>query len=127
MISLQEFNKSKTVKGLIQKMFEARQVAHNEHLNSRSYSEHVALQDFYEGLLGLVDEFAETYQGQHGLVGSIPVEISAVEDVVPYLEDCARILTAGRETLKKDAHLQNIVDEMVSLTYKTIYKLKFLK
>lgn len=127
MISLQEFNKSKTAKGLVQKMFEARQVAHNKHLNSKSYSEHVALQEFYEGLLGLVDEFIETYQGQHGLVGPIPLEVSAVEDVVPYLEDCAKILVAGRETLKKDTHLQNIVDEMVSLTYRTVYKLKFLK
>jgi hypothetical protein len=27
----------------------------------------------------------------------------------------------------KDSHLQNIVDEILSLTYKTIYKLKYLK
>lgn len=127
MISLQEFNKSKTAKGLVQKMFEARQVAHNKHLNSRSHAEHVALQEFYEGLLAFTDDFAETYQGQHGLLGEIPLEISGVDDIVPYLEDCARIFSAGRETLKKESHLQNIVDEIVALTYKTVYKLKFLK
>jgi hypothetical protein len=32
----------------------------------------------------------------------------------------------GRDALK-DPHLQNVIDEVVALTYKTIYKLKFLK
>lgn len=127
MISLQEFNKSKTAKGLVQKMFEARQVAHNRHLATKSYAEHEALGEFYEELLKTADDFAETYQGQYGLLGDMPLEVSPVEDIVQYLEDCARIFAAGRESLKKDAHLQNMVDELVSLTYKTLYKLRFLK
>jgi hypothetical protein len=32
----------------------------------------------------------------------------------------------GRDSLK-DPHLQNIMDEIIALTYRTIYKLKNLK
>ena len=126
MLSLQEYNGSKDAKGLIQKMFEARQVAHNFHLNTKSFSEHEALGGFYESMLGFADEFAETYQGQYGLVGDINIQIKPVDDAVGYLEDCVKLFSVGKDSLK-DSHLKNIMEEVISLTYRTIYKLKFLK
>lgn len=126
MLSLQEYKQSKSVKGLVQKMFEARQVAHNLHLKTKSFAEHEALSAFYGEILSFVDEFVEVYQGQYGLMGDCEFEISAVSNPVEYLEDCAKLFSVGRESLK-DSHLQNIIDEVVALTYKTIYKLKFLK
>lgn len=126
MITLQEYKRSKDVKGLVQKMFEARQVAHNLHLKTKSFAEHEALGGFYEGIIGLADDFAETYQGQYGLLGDLDFRVDAVSDPAAYLEDCAKLFAVGRGSLK-DPHLQNIVDEVVSLTYKTVYKLKFLK
>lgn len=126
MITLQEYKRSKDVKGLVQKMFEARQVAHNFHLKTKSFAEHEALGVFYEGIVGLADDFAETYQGQYGLLGDLDFGVDSVSDPVVYLEDCAKLFAVGRDSLK-DPHLQNIVDEVVALTYKTVYKLKFLK
>ena len=126
MLSLQEYNRSKGVKGLAQKMFEARQVAHNCHLKTKSFAEHEALGGFYEGLLGLADDFVETYQGQYGLLGDVEFKVEPVSDAAEYLEDCAKLFAVGRDSLK-DPHLQNIVDEVVALTYRTVYKLKFLK
>jgi hypothetical protein len=126
MLTLQEYKQSKGAKGLIQKMFEARQVAHNCHLKTKSFAEHKALQGFYEDLLEMVDDFAETYQGQYGLVGDFELDIKPVGDVVEYLEDCAKLFAVGRDSLK-DSHLKNVMDEAVSLTYRTLYKLKFLK
>jgi Family of unknown function (DUF5856) len=126
MLTLQEYKQSKGAKGLIQKMFEARQVAHNCHLKTKSFAEHKALQGFYEGVLDLVDEFTETYQGQYGLVGDFDLDIKPVGDAVEYLEDCSKLFSVGRDSLK-DSHLKNIMDEVVSLTYRTLYKLKFLK
>jgi hypothetical protein len=107
-------------------MFEARQVAHNCHLKSKSFSEHKALNSFYDGLLDLVDEFVETYQGQYGLLGDAEFEVGSVANAVEYLEDCAKLFAVGRDSLK-DSHLQNIMDEVIALTYRTVYKLKFLK
>jgi hypothetical protein len=117
---------NKDVKNFIEKMFEARQVAHNHHLKTRSYSEHKALNGFYDGILDFVDDFTETYQGQYGLIESPKVNVPSVENIVDYLEDFCKTSTSARAELK-DGHLQNIVDEILSLTYKTIYKLKYLK
>jgi hypothetical protein len=126
MLSLQEYKQSKGAKGLVQKMFEARQVAHNLHLKSKSLSEHKALHGFYDDLLEYIDDFVETYQGQYGLLGDSEISVEPVASAVEYLEDCAKLFSVGRNSLK-DPHLQNILDEVVALTYKTIYKLKFLK
>lgn len=126
MLSLQEYKQSKSVKGLVQKMFEARQVTHNCHLKTKSFAEHEALGGFYEGVLGLVDEFVESYQGQYGLLEDCELKVEAVSNPVQYLEDCAKLFALGRDELK-DAHLQNLIDEVVALTYRTVYKLKFLK
>lgn len=126
MLTLQEYKQSKGAKGLVQKMFEARQVAHNLHLKTKSFAEHKALDEFYGGLLDHVDEFVETYQGQYGLLGDIEFKVEGVEDATQYLEDCAKLFMVGRDSLK-DSHLKNIMDEVVALTYRTLYKLKFLK
>lgn len=126
MLSLQEYKRSKDVKGLVGKMFEARQVTHNCHLSSKSFAEHKALDGFYNGLLGHIDEFVEVYQGQYGLLGDCEFKAEPVESVVEYLEDCAKLFAVGRDSLK-DSHLKNIMDEVIALAYKTLYKLKLLK
>ena len=52
-------------------LFLARDVTHSVHLNTRSYSKHVALNTFYDEIIELADGFAEAYQGRHGLIGPI--------------------------------------------------------
>lgn len=126
-MSLKDYKNSKDVKGLVKKLFESRQVAHTAHLQTKSYAVHKALDEYYNDILDLTDKFVETYQGQYGiLTGYEQVEPSVVSDIEGYLEDCAKIFSAGRESLK-DSHLQNIMDEIVALTYQTLYKLKNLK
>lgn len=127
MLSVKEYKQSKSVQGLVQKMFETRQVAHNCHLKSKSFSEHEALGSYYSKLLDMLDDFIETYQGQYGILnGYENMKIDSVTSPLEYLEDCVKFFTVGRDSLK-DGHLQNIMDEIISATYKTIYKLKFLK
>lgn len=126
MLNLKDYNKNKEIKTCIQKLFECRQVSHNVHLKTKSYSEHNALNAFYDGLLILVDDFVETFQGQYGLVGDIEFSVKTVDNIIEYLDDFASLTKSTRESIK-ESHLQNILDEILSLTYKTIYKLKFLK
>lgn len=128
MMSLQDYKNAKDVKHLVAKLFEARQVAHNVHLQTKSYSVHKALNTFYDELLEFIDTFVETYQGQYGIISGYEklIVIEPVSDVETYIEDCAKIFNVAKEGLK-DSHLKNIMEEIIALTYGTLYKLKNLK
>ena len=110
-------------------LFLARDVAHSVHLNTRSYAKHKALNKFYEGIVTLADEFAEAYQGRHGLIGPITLQSAKrTGNVVEFLEDQMAELEKCRYEVcdKTDTPIQNIVDEIIGLYLSTIYKLKFL-
>jgi hypothetical protein len=112
----------------IGRLFEARDVAHIEHLRVKgpgAYAAHTALGGFYDSLLDLVDGFVESYQGKYGIVS---FEVKSVKplDFMEYIEEFAKYVEASREVFKED-YLKNQIDELSSLTYSTIYKLKFLK
>ena len=69
-------------------LFLARDVAHSVHLNTRSYSKHVALNVFYERIVGAADDFAEAYQGRHGLIGPISLmSAKKTANIIEFLED----------------------------------------
>lgn len=130
MISLENYRNSKEIKGLIQKLFESRQVAHNVHLQTKSYAMHKALNGFYDDIVGFADSLIETYQGQYGLISDYKMDVPNIkpEGIVDYLEEAAEIFKLGHNSFnEKDTHLHNILDEIVGLTYQTLYKLKFLK
>ena len=118
---------NKSFINLINKIFEARQMAHNEHLRTRKFSAHKALQGFYEKINDLVDEIVEVYQGEFGII-EFATEIKVQQiDIIEYLESVAKMLKNANSALKDShSHYKNILDEMTALTYQTIYKLKFL-
>ena len=53
-------------------LFLSRELAHRYHLSTKSYSQHKALQHFYEDILDLTDDLAEMVQGAHGIL-EIPI------------------------------------------------------
>ena len=110
-------------------LFLARDVAHSAHLNTRSYAKHVALNEFYDGVIDLADKFAEAYQGKYGLIGPISLmSAKKTNSVTDFLEGQVEDLMDMRyKVVDKDCTpLQNVIDEIVGLYYTTIYKLKFL-
>ena len=110
-------------------LFLARDVAHSAHLNTRSYAKHVALNEFYDGIIDLADKFAEAYQGKYGLIGPISLmSAKKTNNVVEFLEGQVEDLEEMRyKVVEKDCTpLQNIIDEIFGLYYTTLYKLKFL-
>jgi len=114
---------------LIGTLFLARDVAHSVHLNTRSYAKHMALNEFYDNIVGLTDKFAEAYQGRHGLIGAITL-LSAKKtgNIIEFLEDSMKEIEECRYECceKTDTPLQNIIDEIVAQYLSTLYKLKFL-
>ena len=110
-------------------LFLARDVAHSVHLNTRSFSKHMALNSFYDEVIELADKFAEAYQGRHGLIGPISLmSAKKTTNIVEFLEDSMADIEKMRfEVVEKtDTPLQNIIDEIVGLYLSTLYKLKFL-
>jgi len=110
-------------------LFLARDVTHSTHLNTRSYAKHVALNEFYDGIIDLADKFAEAYQGKYGLIGPISLmSAKKTGNVVEFLEDQVEELMEMRYKVveKECTPLQNIIDEILALFYSTLYKLKFL-
>lgn len=110
------------------KLFSSRQIAHNEHLKTDLYAAHIALQEYYEGILGLTDDLIETYQGQFGLINPITALYLECEDFIAYLETFAKEVNAIADKMPAQGqHLSNIMQEISALIYKTLYKLKYLK
>ena len=109
----------------IGRLFELRDAAHVEHLKTRSFAAHSALNTFYDKLLKLADRFVESYQGKYGIV-TIDIKYTKPDNFLSHLEEFAKYVEGSRETFK-DEFLKNQVDEIASLAYSTIYKLTYLK
>jgi len=110
-------------------LFLARDVTHSVHLNTRSYAKHMALQGFYEGIVGLADDFAEAYQGRHGLIGPISLQSAKkTSNVIEFLQDQLAEIESNRYKFceKEETAIQNIIDEIVALYLSTLYRLRFL-
>jgi len=117
------------------KLFESREMAHVYHLTVKgemgSHAAHTALNDFYDGILGFIDEMIEVYQGQYGIVEgyeTIDTSETRSKDKIEYFEELANFVKSEKKCFKaEDSHILNIVDEAVALIYKTLYKLKYNK
>ena len=110
-------------------LFLARDVAHSVHLNTRSFSKHMALNTFYDEIIGLADTFAEAYQGRHGLIGPISLmSAKKTTNIVEFLEASLEEIEGMRYEVceKTDTSLQQLIDNIVELYLTTLYKLKFL-
>jgi hypothetical protein len=124
------------------KIFESREMAHMFHLKTQgegSFAQHLALQDYYQGdddgeggILPLIDDLVEVYQGQYDLVegwDNIDKQSKISEDPIQYFIEVAEFVKRTRYSAisEEDAHIQAIIDEILIVIYKLIYKLRFLK
>ena len=110
-------------------LFLARDVAHSVHLNTRSYSKHVALNIFYDRIIGAADDFAEAYQGRHGLMGPITLHSAKkTANIIEFLEDSLKQIEDARYEVvdKSDSSLQQLIDNIIEIYLRTLYKLRFL-
>lgn len=112
---------------LIMWCFHARTTAHVLHLRTRSYAAHKALNDFYDGIVGLADSYAEGYQGKYGLIEEYPKKYTFYDDPIKLVSDLCEWIEKNRKELGDSSYLQNIVDEIVALCEETRYKLRFLR
>ena len=115
---------------IICKLLHSQTQVHILHLQTTSYSEHKALQGYYEGIDGLVDGLVESYQGKHGLLKNYKtfdmVDYKSNDQLIKYFKELLEIISDNRDSVK-ESYLQNQIDTIEELINSTLYKLKFLK
>lgn len=107
--------------------FAVRTATHLAHLLSTSYAEHVALGEFYDGLLGLVDQYAEIYMGLEKRITTFPKVGLPDDEPVQMLEDYLQLVVEEAAEDHGSEALKNVLAEIEALTARTIYKLVNLK
>lgn len=124
-----------TVSKFISKLLQSREMAQVYHWTVNgdmgSHASHLALESYYDGVIGFIDEIVEVYQGQYDLIEEYDVVDTSEtksKDKVEYFKSVAAFIKTNRNAFStEDTHIHNIIDEVVALLYKTIYKLRFNK
>ena len=119
----------------ISKLLESREMAQVYHWTVKgdmgSHAAHLALEAYYSGVIEFIDDIVEIYQGQYGLIEgyeTIDTSDSKSKDKLDYFKETVEFVKSNRTCIKsEDTHIHNIIDELIALQYKTIYKLTYNK
>lgn len=105
-------------------MFEMKVNTHIIHLQTDSMSEHKTLQQFYECIEPILDEYAEQYIGITGKdiskVGNIQVKEGV--QLESYMVECRDKFIQAKEK-EDNSTLEDIIGDVIKLINKTIYLL----
>jgi hypothetical protein len=108
----------------------SRNQAHVFHLQTQSFAEHKALNDYYDGVVDLFDGIVESYQGKYGIIKNFKTfkinQYKNKNKTISYFESLLDIIENNRDSVD-DSYLQNQIDTVQELINSTIYKLKYLK
>lgn len=116
-------------------LMHSRTQAHIFHLGVSgpgAYAAHKALQDYYEGIVDLIDGLVESYQGKNGLIQFKPVvnldNNCDTRNILDYFDKLCMIVKTLRQAPNlADSFLQNQIDNVEDLIYSTKYKLTNLQ
>ena len=112
-------------------LLQSRTQTHSFHLGVKgigAHSAHLALGEYYDSIGGLIDGLVETYQGKEGLIqlsgiGTLDKN-NDIKNIIKYFETLCGMVARLRQNPKlKDSWIQNDIDTIVSLMYRTKYKL----
>lgn len=99
-----------------------------KHLRSAKYSNHKALEEFYEEMPELVDDLIEGWMGANG--GKVKEYINVLQssnmNTLSYLKELKRIVKQGYELMGENDELKSHLDDILNLINSTLYKVKEL-
>ena len=107
-------------------LLHSRTQAHIYHFLTKKYSQHKALEQYYTSIVPLLDSYTEAYQGKYGLIKDYKLNKPFSENpktMIKYFND---LLVEIKKVNIPDQYLQNIVDSVYELVYKTLYMLSYL-
>lgn len=131
----EESSSNTDVSKFISKLLESREMAQVYHWTVKgdmgSHAAHLALEAYYSDVIEHIDEIVEVYQGQYGLIegyDQIATDDTKSKEKLEYFKEVVDFVKSERTCIKaEDTHLHNLVDEVVALLYRTIYKLTYNK
>lgn len=128
--SVEEVGSNEDFCEMVCNILHSRNQAHVFHLQTQSFAEHKALNDYYDGVVGLFDGIIESYQGKYGIIKNFKTfkieQYKNCKKTISYFERLLEIIEENRDSVE-DSYLQNQIDTVQELINSTIYKLKFLK
>lgn len=101
--------------------------AHFFHWSTDSYAKHIALGEYYDGIVDAVDAYVETYMGIYSKITKFPACHHEPKEPVAYLKSLQKFVKEARSDLPKDTQLVNLCDAIADLIDTTVYKLVNLK
>ena len=101
--------------------------AHFFHWSTDSYAKHVALGEYYDGIVDAVDAYVEAYMGCYSKIEDFPECSHKPRDPVAYLKSLQVFVREAKVDLPKDTQLVNLCDAIADLIDLTTYKLVNLK
>lgn len=111
-------------------LMHSRNIFHIKHLQTKSFAEHIALDELYKSLPDHIDSIIESYQGRTGKIIEkyyFPNDTYPNKTPLEYAIIIRDFVDANRNTLGKYSEIQNLVDELIGQLNSTIYKLTNLK
>ncbi len=118
---------------LLSMLLHSRNQAHVFHLrvSPKGLAPHLALQSYYEGIVPLIDELAEGYQGMMDLIEFKSVKgidnDASIDNIISYFDTLLKFIQNERKSEEASASwIQNEIDNIEKLIYQTMYKLKHL-
>jgi hypothetical protein len=117
-------------KNMVSVLLHSQTQVHIFHLQTKSFSEHKALQEYYEEIDGLVDGIIESYQGKYEVIKNYDSakteDYKSLDQVINYFKSLDTMIEKVRKNVK-ESFIQNQIDTVQELIYSTLYKLRFLK
>ena len=112
-------------------LLQSRTQAHAYHWGVKgvgAHSAHLALGEYYDSIIDLIDGLVEAYQGKEGLIQVSGIGVldknNDIKNIIKYFETLCNMVAKLRTNPKlQDSWIQNDIDTVVSLLYKTKYKL----
>ena len=105
-------------------------LTHLMHFKTTSYSQHVALNAYYDEIPELVDSLVESIQGAYEtIIEPYPSMFGNGngDDPLAYMVSLRNYVRDYRGQMPQDSEIQNEIDSIANLINHTVYKLKFLK
>jgi Family of unknown function (DUF5856) len=105
-------------------LLNSREQAHVFHFRTNSYAQHKALQAYYEGIVPLLDTWAEAYMGKYGRLPRVTSNKRFIQDPNKARQYFRTLLTRIRAMkLPRDSYLKSVQDEIAVLIRQTMYQL----
>lgn len=128
-IIVEQKNNTSDYVEMISLLLHSRNQVHILHLQTKSYAEHKALNEYYDEIVDLVDGLVESYQGKYDILKGYKSydiqEYKSTESTIKYLKDLCDNVTKLRKCCD-DSYIQNQIDNVCELINSTLYKLRFL-